>query len=286
MAEYRWTVLSNTTLATLRASLDSNIVLIALPTIATSLPGSTLSSLLWLLLGYPLATAVLRLNFGRLSDRFGRGRPYDLGFALFTLGSLLCGFAPSAWALVGFRMNPCDRRRLPLLRQRGDPDRRLPAEPAGLGAGSQPGGDRRRVGPGAGPRGRPHLGPGLTVDFLRQRADRPLRFPKPRVDHERLPPDSRGVAWGIRTTLVNDSTTFSLALAILVISSPMGLPQVEAVFLGTGVHGTYPPSLVASCVGSIHRVFFVSTGLLLLALLPSAHRDPIGGPARGASGQR
>ncbi|EQD71730.1 major facilitator superfamily MFS_1, partial [mine drainage metagenome] len=104
VTDYRWTVLSNTTLATLMASLDSNILLIALPTIATSLPGSTLSSLLWILLGYPLATAVLLLNFGRLSDMFGRVRLYNLGFVLFTVGSLLCGFAPSAWALVGFRM--------------------------------------------------------------------------------------------------------------------------------------------------------------------------------------
>ncbi|EQD48953.1 major facilitator superfamily MFS_1, partial [mine drainage metagenome] len=91
-----------------------------------------------------------------------------------------------------------------------------------------------------------------------------------------VPPESRGVASGISTTLVNASTTFSLALAILVISSVMGRPQVEAIFLGTGVHGQYPPALIASFVDSIHRVFFVSTGLLLLALLPSALRGPIG----------
>ncbi|MHB1434887.1 MAG: hypothetical protein ACYCPN_00665 [Thermoplasmata archaeon] len=81
---------------------------------------------------------------------------------------------------------------------------------------------------------------------------------------------------------MNASTTFSLALAILVISSVMGLPRVEAIFLGTGIHGTYPPSLVASFVNSIHRVFWVSTGLLLLALLPSALRDPIGLGGDGA----
>ena len=102
--EYKWLALSNTTIATLMASIDTNIVLIALPTIGRELPGSSATTLLWILLGYSLITAVVLLSFGRLSDIFGRVRLYVLGFAIFTVGSLICGFSTSGTELVGFRM--------------------------------------------------------------------------------------------------------------------------------------------------------------------------------------
>ncbi len=102
--EYKWRVLSNTTVATLMAALDTNIVLIALPTIGRQLPDTSATSLLWILLGYSLVTAVVLLNFGRLSDMFGRVRLYVLGFAIFTIGSLLCGFSQTGSELVAFRM--------------------------------------------------------------------------------------------------------------------------------------------------------------------------------------
>ncbi len=102
--KYKWLVLSNTTVATLMASIDSNIVLISLPTIGRELPGTTATTLLWILLGYSLLTAVLLLNFGRLSDMFGRVRLYILGFAVFTIGSLLCGLSQTGTELVGFRL--------------------------------------------------------------------------------------------------------------------------------------------------------------------------------------
>ena len=102
--QYKWLVLSNTTIATLMAAIDTNIVLIALPTIGRQLPGSTPTSLLWILLGYSLVTSVVLINFGRLSDIFGRVRLYVIGFAIFTLGSLLCGFSQTGTELVAFRM--------------------------------------------------------------------------------------------------------------------------------------------------------------------------------------
>ena len=70
-------------------------VLLALPVIFRGIginplaPGST-AYLLWLLMGYMLVTAVFVVAFGRLGDMFGRTRMYNLGFAIFTLGSLLC----------------------------------------------------------------------------------------------------------------------------------------------------------------------------------------------------
>jgi EmrB/QacA subfamily drug resistance transporter len=102
--KYKWLVLTNTTVATLMAAIDTNIVLISLPTIGRELPGATATVLLWVLLGYSLLTAVILLNFGRLSDMFGRVRLYVLGFAIFTAGSLLCGLSLTGLELVGFRL--------------------------------------------------------------------------------------------------------------------------------------------------------------------------------------
>jgi EmrB/QacA subfamily drug resistance transporter len=102
--QYKWLVLTNTTVATLMAAIDTNIVLISLPTIGRQLPGTSATTLLWILLGYSLLTAVVLLNFGRLSDMYGRVRLYVLGFALFTIGSLLCGLSQTGTELVGFRL--------------------------------------------------------------------------------------------------------------------------------------------------------------------------------------
>ena len=104
MVEYKWVVLSNTTLGTLMSSLDANIVLIALPTIARDLPGTSLFDLLWILLGYQLVTATVLVNFGRLADMFGRVRLYNFGFALFTVGSALCSLSQNSVQLIGFRL--------------------------------------------------------------------------------------------------------------------------------------------------------------------------------------
>ncbi len=77
--EYKWTVLSNTTIGTLKSSLDTNIVLISLPTIARELPNTSILDLLWILMGYTLLTVAVLVNFGRLSDMFGRVRLYTFG---------------------------------------------------------------------------------------------------------------------------------------------------------------------------------------------------------------
>jgi EmrB/QacA subfamily drug resistance transporter len=102
--KYKWLVLTNTTVATLMSAIDSNIVLISLPTIGRELPQTNGTLLLWILLGYSLFTAVILLNFGRLSDMYGRVRLYVLGFAVFTVGSLVCGFSQTGLELVLFRL--------------------------------------------------------------------------------------------------------------------------------------------------------------------------------------
>jgi MFS family permease len=114
MVAYKWTVLSNTTLGALLASLDGTIVLISLPVIFRGLDvnpflPSSFPILIWLLLGYGVVTATLLVTIGRLSDMWGRARMYNFGFAIFSTGSILLFLEPwtganGAWALVGFRL--------------------------------------------------------------------------------------------------------------------------------------------------------------------------------------
>jgi EmrB/QacA subfamily drug resistance transporter len=102
--QYKYTVLTNTTVGSFMSQLDSNIVLISLPTIIRELPGTTTFDGLWVIMGYLLVTATLLLTFGRLADIFGRVRLYNLGFAIFTVGSGLCSIAPNGSSLVIFRL--------------------------------------------------------------------------------------------------------------------------------------------------------------------------------------
>ncbi len=85
------------------ASLDRNIVVIALPTIASELHTSLLT-LVWIALGYWVVTACVLLNFGRLADMFGRVRLYNIGFILFTIGSALCSISYTGEQLIIFRV--------------------------------------------------------------------------------------------------------------------------------------------------------------------------------------
>lgn len=91
---YKWIALSNTTLGMLMATINSSIILIALPDIFRGIklnplaPGNT-SYLLWMLMGFMVCTAVLLVSFGRIGDMYGRVKMYTLGFAVFSLFSIL-----------------------------------------------------------------------------------------------------------------------------------------------------------------------------------------------------
>jgi MFS family permease len=111
---YKWVALSNTTLGMLMATVNSSIMLIALPDIFRGIgvnplqPGNT-TLLLWLLMGYLVVTAVLVVSFGRLGDMFGRVRMFNLGFAIFALFSVLLSVTwlqgtAAAWWLIGMRI--------------------------------------------------------------------------------------------------------------------------------------------------------------------------------------
>ena len=85
------------------ATLDTNIIIIALPAIASDLHTSLLT-LVWIVLGYWLVTASILMNLGRLSDMFGRVRLYNLGFIVFTAGSGLCSISQTGEQLMLFRI--------------------------------------------------------------------------------------------------------------------------------------------------------------------------------------
>jgi len=111
---YKWIALSNATLGVLMATINSSIILISLPAIFNGIginplaPGET-NYFLWLLLGYMVVTATLLVTFGRISDMFGRVKLYNLGFAVFTIGSILLFLTPGrgntgALELILFRL--------------------------------------------------------------------------------------------------------------------------------------------------------------------------------------
>ncbi len=114
MVQYKWVALSNTTLGVLMATINGTITLISLPAIFRGIhldpfaPGSFIY-LLWILMGFNIVTAVLLVTFGRLSDIFGRVRLFNVGFAIFTLGSVMLYLTPgsgdaAAQYLVAFRI--------------------------------------------------------------------------------------------------------------------------------------------------------------------------------------
>src|SRR6266571_126245 len=109
-----WVALSNTTLGILVATMNSSIVIISLPAIFRGIhldplrPGNV-SYLLWMLMGYLVATAVLVVAFGRLGDIYGRVRMYNAGFAIFTVASAALALVPgtgaaAALGLIGLRV--------------------------------------------------------------------------------------------------------------------------------------------------------------------------------------
>jgi MFS family permease len=91
---YKWIALSNTTLGILMVTINQSILLISLPDLfrginLNPLVPSNTSYFLWVFLGFLLVTAVLVVSLGRVGDIYGRVKMYNLGFAIFTLFSIL-----------------------------------------------------------------------------------------------------------------------------------------------------------------------------------------------------
>ncbi|HVA04946.1 MAG TPA: MFS transporter [Acidimicrobiales bacterium] len=113
-SRYKWIALSNITLGTLMVFINQSIVLIALPAIfrgihLNPLTPSNTGYMLWMLMGFMVVLAVLLVTLGRVGDMFGRVKMYNLGFAVFTVFSILLsvtwmhGPTAAMW-LIGMRI--------------------------------------------------------------------------------------------------------------------------------------------------------------------------------------
>src|SRR3954454_3142634 len=95
-------VLVATILASSMAFIDGSVVNIALPALQATMD-ATIADVQWVVEGYTLFLAALMLTGGALGDRLGRKRIFLIGVAIFTVGSIACGLAPTMGTLIAFR---------------------------------------------------------------------------------------------------------------------------------------------------------------------------------------
>ena len=110
-------------------TIDTTIVLLALPSMTAELH-TTLISSIWVILIYLLVVAVTTTQFGKLGDIYGRSKMFNLGFVIFTIGSLLCGLSPGILYLILFRVIQGIRRISSPGQLRSDSRRHIRASPS------------------------------------------------------------------------------------------------------------------------------------------------------------
>ena len=98
------TVLAIASLGGVIAFVDATIVNIAFPDITRAFPDAPVSALSWVLNAYNVVFAAFLIAGAGMADSLGRRRVFVAGLELFTAGSLLCAVAPSAGALIAFRV--------------------------------------------------------------------------------------------------------------------------------------------------------------------------------------
>ena len=101
--QYKWTVLTVTTVGVLMSGIDSRIVVIGLPTVAASLHADA-EQAIWFTQAYIIGSTVALLFLGRVSDMFGRVKVYNIGFAIFTVGSLITSVSPEPNFFIAARI--------------------------------------------------------------------------------------------------------------------------------------------------------------------------------------
>jgi EmrB/QacA subfamily drug resistance transporter len=99
----RLLILAICCMSLLIVGLDTTIVNVALPAIRNELH-SSVSGLQWVIDAYTLVLASLLMLSGSTADRIGRKRVFQAGLVVFSLGSLLCGLAPSLELLIAARV--------------------------------------------------------------------------------------------------------------------------------------------------------------------------------------
>ena len=86
-------------LGSFMAGLDVTIVNIALPTISEAFNVSTVT-VSWVINAYLIVLVSLLLASARIGDKKGYKKLFLIGFIVFTVGSICCGFAPSIEFLI------------------------------------------------------------------------------------------------------------------------------------------------------------------------------------------
>jgi hypothetical protein len=86
-----------------------------------------------------------------------------------------------------------------------------------------------------------------------------------------VPPNRRGVASGIGTTVLNTGATLSLGVTLVIMSTVVPRSALEVILTGGTLAGP-SVSIAAGFLESIHLIFLLSAALILLSLIPIALR--------------
>ena len=99
----KWFILSTVLLGATMSALDVSIVNVAMPTLKNTF-GVSMAVIEWIAMAYMLTLTIFLPLFGRLADMFGRSKLYNIGFVVFSAGSLFCGMSSTAGFMIAARI--------------------------------------------------------------------------------------------------------------------------------------------------------------------------------------
>ncbi|MXY02490.1 MAG: MFS transporter [Acidimicrobiales bacterium] len=94
-----WRALTVASLGTVLVGFNSTASNLALDSIRDSFAGATAADVGWGIAGFMIGTAAFLPLAGRLADRIGRKRIFQIGLALFALSAVFSAIAPTVWTL-------------------------------------------------------------------------------------------------------------------------------------------------------------------------------------------
>ncbi len=100
---WKWFILTTVLLGATMSALDVSIVNVAMPTLKGTF-GVSMAVIEWVAMAYMLTLTIFLPFFGRVADIYGRSKLYNIGFVIFSVGSLLCGMASSAVFMITARV--------------------------------------------------------------------------------------------------------------------------------------------------------------------------------------